>query len=102
MSRNIGLTDCRICYGPVELIEAPRPATEADCGPLLAYYQPGFMVALAHCRDCSAKYLAWVDVPGRGGHLQRTPGDLRPFVDLSFRSTFNDEPGPEDLPSQKE
>lgn len=99
MSRNLGDTSCEICYSSIVLEETARPATEPDCGVYFKNYPPGFMVANAHCYECGAKYLAWVDLPGRGGHWKRSPGDLRPFVDLSFRSSFNDEPGPDDLPT---
>lgn len=38
----------------------------------------------AHCRDCMAQYLAYMD----GNNV----------TDTSFRSTFNDEPGISDFP----
>jgi hypothetical protein len=57
------------------------------------------VVAAATCAKCGAKYLAWVDDRAMRrplGASHRFVGDL--FFDLSFRSTFNDEPGPDDLP----
>jgi hypothetical protein len=58
-------------------------------------------VAAAECPQCGARYLGWIE----GEPLNRC-ADLengrRPlfghFFDLSYRSTFNDEPGSGDLP----
>lgn len=51
------------------------------------------LVANATCPGCSAEYLAWMyDIPGR---RHRKEGGIQ---DLSFRSTFDDEPGIPDLP----
>lgn len=101
MSRNLAITHCRICHGRVVLEEKPRPATVADCGAYLVNYPNDFRVANASCIECSARYLAWVDLPNCGGHWERRPNDEREFVDLSFRSSFSDEPGPDDLPSRQ-
>lgn len=92
MSRNLGQTCCKICSDKVVLDEQPRLATENDCGFYLSERRPGFMVANSHCVACDAKYLAWVESDDGTGNQ---------FVDLSFRSTFNDEPGPDDLPTQE-
>jgi hypothetical protein len=59
------------------------------------------IVADAACVDCEAQYLAWC---GRIPHRSSTLDDElevfsgRSFVDLSFRSTFDDEPGESDMP----
>lgn len=68
------------------MIEKPRPATSKDCGDEYI----GMLIAHAECSRCKAKYTAWVE-RGHGS-------DRMIFTDLSFRSTFNDEPGPDDLP----
>ena len=99
MSRNLGSTSCYFCYEQPVLVEQRRPITEADCG---AYYGEfkGMQVANAECPVCEAKYLAWVDAKALGGfgHLGRDADPEIGFVDLSFRSSFDDEPGPDDMP----
>jgi hypothetical protein len=55
-------------------------------------------VANAECPVCKAKYLAWVYPPTKGRHAGRSYYHNGAFYDLSFRSTFNDEPGESDLP----
>jgi hypothetical protein len=86
MSRNLASTSCDFCTEEVRLVEEPRPLAPADAG---VYYTAfaGLTVANAECATCKAKYLAWI----------RVEVD-RPFFDLSFRSTFNDEPGEADKP----
>ena len=94
MSRNLCKTCCHFCSEAVELDEEPRLVTEAETG---RNYYPAYrsmLVANATCTVCEAQYLAWIDYPAPHS---RGPGDL-PFVDLSFRSTFNDEPGAADAP----
>ncbi|MHB8107910.1 MAG: hypothetical protein ACYDH4_10880 [Candidatus Cryosericum sp.] len=109
MSRNLGQTCCRFCFGDVVLEEEPRPIVREECGAYdydstTQYSHRGALVANAHCEDCEAEYLALVDMsacPGYGtsGYFKRDP-DVE-FFDLSFRSTFNDEPGAKDLPKYK-
>ena len=108
MSRNLSSTCCYFCGGTVTLTERPRPMTQEDCG---AYYYEtrngygyaGAIVAHAICFDCEAKYIAHVDFsacPGYGNSLYfHGRSDGQPFFDLSFRQSFNDEPGPDDLPN---
>lgn len=91
MSRNLGQIDCDYCHGRVALCEAARAPTAEDMGAYLAEFA-NVRVAWAECEDCVAKYTAWVDGPG----LRRPPDGTH--ADLSFRSTFNDEPGEADLP----
>lgn len=104
MSRNLCATECYFCRGRVVLEEAPRPIVEAEAGRYFDEYE-GMLVANAHCYECRAKYLAWVDGSGRHGGTcgDRYPSsagyaDGQTFGDLSFRSTFNDEFGQDDLP----
>lgn len=103
MSRNIASVTCEFCKEPVELTEEPRPITANDCGATYYPAHAGMLVANAQCGLCLAKYLAWV---GAGTNPRMTPwwgnaGDETKFFDLSFRSTFNDEPGPDDLPKYR-
>jgi hypothetical protein len=100
MSRNLGQRDCRFCPSKVVLVELPRAIASEDAG---VYYKDygGMLVANAHCPACLAKYLAWVTGPP-GSNWNNLPKDEgQTHVDLSFRSTFNDEPGEDDLPRYK-
>jgi hypothetical protein len=99
MSRNLCQRNCEFCPGVPTFDEKPRPITEADAGRYFPEYK-GMLVANATCPLCEAKYLAWVDEAPRdtGWSVFRRPSEDEPFVDLSFRSTFNDEPGDDDLP----
>lgn len=112
MSRNLASTGCRICCmdsSTIQLEESPRPITEQEVG--LAYrarYVGRLVVANAVCTQCGAKYLAWVshDFPAESGcsRWKREPGGYEgspPFVDLSFRHAFDDEPAAEDLPTKE-
>ena len=94
MSRNLCRIDCQFCEGPVLLTEVPRSIREEDAGRYFGEYR-GLTVANAACRYCGGRYLAWVanDPAGREKPRNGT------HFDLSFRSTFNDEPGPDDRPS---
>lgn len=107
MSRNLGHTNCRHCPGDVALIEAARPLTVDDVGEHYFREYEGMIVAEADCLGCGAEYLAWIDqrpITGNWGRLYRgwaqSTRDGEPFFDLSYRSTFNDEPGEEDLPKR--
>ena len=95
MSRNLCRTNCAICSGDVKLEEAPRPVTVDETGLYSSEYMGRLTVANASCA-CGAKYLAWVRLSGSGGHLSNDRHE--PFIDLSFRASFNDEPAAEDLP----
>jgi hypothetical protein len=106
MSRNLCKRDCYFCGGEVKLTEPERLITEEDCGSIYyrsdRYAYRGAVVAFAECSDCCAKYLAWIDFsacPGYGEHPYFNRSE--PFFDLSFRSTFNDEPGEADLPEHE-
>jgi hypothetical protein len=56
------------------------------------------VVANAICEFCKAKYLAWVDGSKRKGDKYPHTGHDFEFTDMSFRSSFNDEPNIEDFP----
>ena len=94
MSRNLGDTDCAICHDTVVLCGEPHPITIDEAHRYFGEYD-GMIVADAVCTRCDAKYLAWV----KRKKWSRAAGDTRPFEDLSFRASFNDEPAPEDLPT---
>lgn len=83
------------------LEEEPREIRREEAG---AYFQEyaGMLVANAHCPACLALYLAWVDERPRRNRQHaryfRAPlSEYTPYVDLSYRSSFNDEPGITDL-----
>jgi hypothetical protein len=101
MSRNIGSTTCDFCNGKVLIEEASRPIRQEEAGVYYPEYA-GMLVANAHCEDCEATYLAWVNehtrVSERYRGWYRDLCDGETHVDLSFRSSFNDEPGRDDLP----
>lgn len=105
MSRNLCKTTCDQCCGrDVRKVEPNRLATERDVGRYSEYI--GMVVANAECFECGAKYLAWVDIGDcehakkyRVHYMHERP-DHAAFSDLSYRSTFNDEPGAADLPTR--
>jgi len=105
MSRNLLRTDCYFCNGRVVVEEAPRPILETEAR--VYFYGPhgyeGMLVANARCFECEAKYLAWVDETTKASkhHYDRKSDNNEAFFDLSFRSTFNDEPGENDLPERE-
>ena len=100
MSRNLGSTVCAFCYGTVVHEEEARPITETEARCYFDEYR-GMSVANAHCEDCEAQYLAWVATPPSfpgWAHSEAEPGG---HIDLSHRSSFNDEPGEADLPTYR-
>lgn len=102
MSRNLCQTECDRCgHEPVRLEEPPRIIGEADAGRYAnEYRRNGLMVANATCPVCDAQYLAWVtSAEGYGARdMDRALARGIGYFDLSYRSTFNDEPGEQDLP----
>ena len=94
MSRNLGDTSCAICHRDVGLCGEPHSITPEEAKVYYDEYK-GMVVANAVCPFCDAKYLAWVE----RAKWSRGSEDTRPFIDLSFRKAFNDEPSPEDLPT---
>lgn len=100
MSRNLCIEHCHQCLGDdVVHEEPPRPLTREDAG--VYFDEPhrvGMLVANAVCQDCGAKYLAWVAVPAWNRDAREDSWYKHGHFDLSYRSTFNDEPGPDDLP----
>lgn len=98
MSRNLCKILCDFCDSAVVLDETPRPISPNDTGPRMFDEYSGMVVANATCTLCEAKYLAWITFPAR---WRETRIPERPFYDLSFRDSFNDEPGDADLPTYK-
>ena len=95
MSRNLGRTDCYFCQGEVKGTGSSHEITKENAG---AYFENfrGMIVQNAECEDCLAQYLAWVNPAPK--HYSGFRGSDGPFYDLSFRSSFNDEPNERDLP----
>jgi hypothetical protein len=91
MSRNLGYGDhCGQCSAAVKVVGETKSFGEVrPNSPYLPEYH-AMMVADAECPDCGAKYLAWMTYGQYGG------SDVP--IDLSYRSTFNDEPGEADMP----
>lgn len=101
MSRNLLRDDCVHCGDMPRLLEPPRSITEADAGDYFEEYE-GMQVAHAACPSCCALYLAWVDNRTRKRRMRwfdaRWTAEGQTHFDLSYRSTFDNEPGPTDLP----
>lgn len=97
MSRNIGDTKCCLCSGQINLTEPTRAFRKEDSPAYWSEYAD-MIVAHAKCVSCHAQYIAWMgNIPGQPD----TRIELKPpveILDLSYRSTFNDEAGPEDMP----
>ena len=100
MSENLHATKCVHCGNDVELLETPRPITEKEAGNF--YVDKGILFAKAHCPICLARYLAWI---GSSTKVLPIKKDLvkgmtlyGEVVDLSYLSTFSDQPGKGDLP----
>lgn len=90
--------DCLFCEGEVARIEPPRRIRPEEAGSAYESIK-ALVVAWSICLACRAKYTGWIDVRGVvdgvepfGGHASDA------ILDLSFRSTFSDEPGPDDMP----
>lgn len=96
MSRNLSRTTCRTCDGQVILTDIPY---------VHRHNAERIVVANAECKDCGTRYLAWLNEPDADrrfpvGHRMDEHGGG--FYDLSYRSTFNDEPGITDIPNKVE
>jgi hypothetical protein len=96
MSRNLGQTNCRRCGSRVVI-----------CGPIYrrpadARSSPSMLVANADCTVCQARYTAWLGPSSEHDYGASSQArDLivqHGFYDLSYRDSFNDEPGDGDLP----
>ena len=97
MSRNLGRTDCEYCTGAIRALEPPRLARAADVYRYTERYEGRLWLARAACVQCEAQYLAWYN--HRPWPRQNVvPPHSEEIVDLSFLSTFSDEPGEADTP----
>jgi len=99
VSRNLGQTCCDFCGGPVQLEEPAHAITPDEAG---VYFKEirGLLVANAACTQCGTRYLAWVDDSATKyakWYTPNKPTEKAPFFDLSYRSTFNDEPADQDF-----
>lgn len=108
MSRNLCQTDCPRCGSKRIRVWDVREGTKDDF--VHRYYDEfqTMLVGDAECTDCGCKLLAWVRPPIVGIHnddkfsfcdYNQSIDGTAHFFDLSYRSTFNDEPGPDDLPT---
>jgi hypothetical protein len=96
VSRNLLKTRCDRCRGSIALSGPVHDITRAEAGVYLSEYA-GLQVADASCLRCGARYIGWVSNAMsryRYGHH----GEDGEVFDLSYRSTFDDEPGDGDLP----
>lgn len=96
MSRNLCRTNCRTCESSVVICGIPYKGT--------GHYKDGLWMADAICTICETKYTAWIGPSSEsygGREVDRNMVREHGFYDLSYRSTFNDEPGKEDLPLAK-
>lgn len=85
VSRNLCKTNCDWCgCDEVDLTGPEHPITPNEAGRYFSQFER-LIVADAECVVCGAKYLAWVDSEPRG------------FFDLSYRSSFSDEPEEADM-----
>lgn len=104
MSRNISGTECEQC---------DVKESVAITGQLFFYEErfqdmpeswmqhfKGTVMADATCQYCDTKYIAWIK-PSPNYHGYRETENDRGFYDLSYRSSFNDEPGKDDIPQPK-
>jgi hypothetical protein len=92
MSRNLCRTDCCYCHYDLEnepLINVHK-ITKQEAG---NYYQVLYDLNVCDitCPICGSSYIGWIGPDSR--HPKPT------LFDLSFRSSFNDEPNPEDKPT---
>jgi hypothetical protein len=87
MSRNLARTTCRTCDGPVTLTGVPYQKLPAH-----------IVICDAECVTCGTLYSAWLHQPSRGIETEHRQSECGAFYDLSYRSTFNDEPCAEDFP----
>lgn len=95
MSRNLAKRECSRCESKV-----------AICGPIYRlprdhFACPDMLVADADCTVCQAHYTAWLGpTHDRIGTREHDLENVRcfGFYDLSYRASFNDEPGKGDLP----
>jgi hypothetical protein len=98
MSRNLLSTECANCDSKyIVAEEEPRQITKEETGVYYDEFQD-LKVFNAICNDCGAKYIAWHGT--RRGMGRKTIGGVK-FYDLSYRSTFNDEPGSSDIPERQ-
>jgi len=94
MSKNLGRADCEVCGSKVEITGIPYAR-----GDNLPEYE-GMHVADADCTVCGAKYTAWIGPLSDDKHgFDFDDFQKHGFWDLSYRSTFNDEPGEGDAPT---
>lgn len=106
MSRNLGRTDCDRCgLSDFTLGEVYSLPDDHWCCPSME-------VRDVTCKVCGAAYTGWAGPVGGLGPFggptygaaewEKAEVERLGFYDLSYRSTFNDEPGEEDVPGRVE
>ena len=80
MSRNLDTKVCAYCESYVISMEQIHEITKKEAG---KYYDEfaGMLVCRSICPECLSEYLAWINA------------ETKKVEDLSYYSTFNDEPG---------
>src|SRR5690348_11653005 len=98
MALSLGKVVCHRCGGRVTRTDHQSETLEET-----DHRRPGMNISEAECARCGAKYWAWVTpaindpIYGRRG-IDRENVRQFGFYDLSFRSTFSDQPAMVDLP----
>jgi len=95
MSRNLCSQTCVYCGDEPKLVESPHELTKQEAHVYFEEFE-GMIVAKSICPSCEAEYLAWLDESKRKKYRCKKYYSL--IEDLSFYSSFNDEPGNNDLP----
>jgi hypothetical protein len=98
VSRNLLRTSCARCQGVVRITGKTKTFEELRPRSVYVDEYRGTKFADATCAWCGALYLAWCSTPP-GWPSMSCRLNEEGFFDLSFRSSFNDEPGPGDLPA---
>ena len=81
---------CVYCEMPVTAVGPVTKPTVEFVERYLGNNPRDYHFAPAHCPACEARYMAWFVFDAEDDEFY--------IADLSWRSTFNDEPAPEDLP----
>ena len=89
MSRNLGRKDCKRCGEMLARLETPRQITKKEAGHYFNEFS-GRLFAKVDCPLCGAHYLGW--------YYKGNSWDFL-LYDISFYSTFDDEPEDADLPA---
>lgn len=95
MSRNCGTAGCYACDGRLRVDGAAQSFTALFPASSMRGEYGGHDFVPLVCEDCEAKFLGWVTRNTGAGEAE--DGGIT-WYDVSWRSSFNDEPGPDDIP----